>query len=175
MGDAVRFANDQDYKQGLCFAGRVSEEFKLQSGTWVSAGTLRAEAVTAASPYIRDVVVCGLNQHNIALLIWPNLNVCSALAEKEYTGKVSAEEIVRSPAVIEAIALGLQQHNKANSGLSKRVARFLLMALPPDPGAYEITDKGYVNQAEVQKRRELEVNRLYADKPDESVITLVDT
>ena len=74
------FADPDDPLQGLCFAGRVAEEFKLITGTWVSAGTLRADAIAAASPWVRDVVVCGLNESYVALLVWPNLSATSELA-----------------------------------------------------------------------------------------------
>lgn len=156
MGDAVRFADPEHPAAGLCFAGRVAEEFKLITGTWVSAGTLRADAVTAASPFVRDVVVCGLNEHYVALLIWPNIEACSTIATTE--------------GVQERIAEGLRQYNKSNPSSSRSIRRFLLLSEPPDPGAHEITDKGYVNQGEVQRRRSREVARLFAEPIDPGVI-----
>ena len=168
MGDAVRFADSNDPAQGLCFAGRVAEEFKLMTGTWVAAGTLRSEAVASASPYIRDAVVCGLNQDYVALLLWPNIAACESLA-----GSDDPEAIVRSAAVIEAISAGLAAHNARNPGSSKRFRRFRLLSVPPDPGAYEITDKGYINQGAVQSHRRAEVDSLFLAQLEESVIELV--
>ncbi|MCB0990301.1 MAG: AMP-binding protein [Acidimicrobiales bacterium] len=164
MGDAVRFADPADPVRGLCFAGRVSEDFKLLSGTWVQAGALRSQVVAAASPFVRDAVVCGLNQSDVTLLIWPNLEQCKALADGVHPA--------RSSAVREAIAAGLAAHNHANPASSTRVARFLLLEEPPDPGAYEITDKGYINQRAVQDARSAEVARLYAETPDPDVVTM---
>jgi feruloyl-CoA synthase len=164
MGDAVTFADEADPAKGLKFAGRVAEEFKLQSGTWVSAGTLRADCVAAASPYVRDVVVCGLNQQYLALLIWPNLETCRALAEDD---DIWASEVVRA-----AVSRGLQKHNVANPGSSKKIRRFILLREPPDVGKFEITDKGYVNQGEVLRRRADQVASLYQQQPSSAVAEL---
>jgi len=138
------------------------------TGTWVAAGTLRSEAVASASPYIRDAVVCGLNQDYVALLLWPNIAACESLA-----GTDDPEAIVRSAAVIEAISAGLAAHNARNPGSSKRFRRFRLLSVPPDPGAYEITDKGYINQGAVQSHRRAEVDSLFLAQLEESVIELV--
>lgn len=167
MGDAVRFADPTDPVQGLCFAGRVAEEFKLVSGTWVAAGSLRAEGVTAASPYVRDVVVCGLNQAFVALLVWPNLQACATLAGTDDTAALLA-----SPAVLAAIKAGFDAYNKGNAGSSKRIQRFLLLATPPDPGANEITDKGYVNQGAAQLNRHTEVEKLFSLEAGVGVVVL---
>lgn len=167
MGDAVRFADPSDPQLGLCFAGRVAEEFKLITGTWVAAGTLRSEAVASASPYIRDAVVCGLNQSYVALLVWPNLSACEALA-----GTDDPAGIVSSAPVIEAVRKGLSAHNARHPSSSKRFKRFILLQSPPDLGAYEITDKGYINQGAVQAHRSAEVDSLFADTT-ESRVTVV--
>ncbi|MEM7019948.1 MAG: acyl-CoA synthetase, partial [Pseudomonadota bacterium] len=167
MGDAVRFFDSDNPVKGLCFAGRVSEEFKLQTGTWVSAGTLRAEVVAAASPYVRDVVVCGLNETYIALMIWPNLDNCAKL-----TDSTDSKTIATSKAVQTAIAEGLARHNQANPGSSKRIRRFLLLDTQPDLGAYEITDKGYINQSAAQRNRADQIARLYREIPDGDVMEI---
>jgi feruloyl-CoA synthase len=145
-------------------AGRVAEEFKLQSGTWASADTLRAECVAAASPYVRDLVVCGINQTYLSLLIWPNLEACRALA--------GSEDVCDNDSVLNAIADGLREHNRQNAGSSKRIRRFLLLREPPDVGKFEITDKGYVNQSEVQRRRADQVLRLYRQPLEKGVVDL---
>ena len=167
MGDALRFADPDDPLQGLSFAGRVAEEFKLITGTWVSAGTLRADAIAAASPWVRDVVVCGLNESFVSLLVWPNLNTTSEVAGTEEPLAICAH-----PEVREKIARGFQTHNLANSGSSRTIRRFLLLPEPPDPGAYEITDKGYVNQSAVQTHRREAVESLYAETPGSEVVVV---
>ncbi len=164
MGDAVRFADPDDPIRGLCFAGRVAEDFKLISGTWVQAGALRSQVVAATSPYVRDVVVCGLNEADVTLLIWPNLEQCGPLAGDRHP---AASDEVRA-----AIATGLARHNEANPASSTRIARFLLLEDPPEAGAHEITDKGYVNQRAVQDHRSAEVARLYAQRPDSAVFVV---
>ncbi|MEZ5375031.1 MAG: AMP-binding protein [Acidimicrobiales bacterium] len=163
MGDAVRFCDPDDPQRGLVFAGRVAEDFKLQSGTWVSAGALRSQAVAATSPLVRDAVVCGLNQDHVGLMVWLNAEQCVAVA--------SDDPIESSSAVRAAIAAGLARHNAAHPSSSTRIDRFLILDEPPDPGAYEITDKGYVNQAAVQQRRADLVQRLFGD--DDPIVTVV--
>ncbi len=166
MGDAVRFLDPDDPDRGLVFAGRVSEDFKLQSGTWVSAGALRSQVVAATSPWVRDVVVCGINRNHVGLLVWPNLERCAELA--------GDEAIFTSEAVGNAIDDGLARHNATNPSSSTRIDRFLLLSEPPDPGAYEITDKGYVNQSAVQQNRSELVDRLFADgAADDEAVTIV--
>lgn len=167
MGDAVRFADPDDPVRGLCFAGRVSEDFKLLSGTWVQAGTLRSQVVAATSPYVRDAVVCGLNERDVTLLVWPNLEQCRALSGEEHPA--------RSDAVRTAVASGLAEHNRANPASSTRIARFLLLDEPPDPGRYEITDKGYVNQRAVLEHRASQVEHLYDEPLGPGVIVVADT
>ena len=167
MGDALRFADPDDPLQGLCFAGRVAEEFKLITGTWVAAGTLRADAIAAASPWVRDVVVCGLNEPYVALLVWPNLN-----ASSEVAGAADPAVVCAHPDVREKIAQGFRQHNLANTGSSRSVRRFMLLAEPPDPGAYEITDKGYINQSAVLAHRRGAVAALFAESPGPDVVEM---
>ena len=156
MGDAVSFANPDNPSQGLRFAGRIAEQFKLQSGTWVSAGSLRAQLVASCAPWVRDVVVCGVNEAFIGLLVWPNVAACSRLTEGDQEAASASSE------VIEAIRQGLSDHNAEHSGSSQRVERFLLLDEPPSVGDGEITEKGYVNQGLVQRRRNVWVRALYA-------------
>jgi feruloyl-CoA synthase len=118
---------------------------------------------------VRDVVVCGLNQPYVALLVWPNLISCADLC-----GQTNPEAITRSTKVIEAIRNGFRAHNMSNSSSSKRIDRFILLQDPPDPGFYEITDKGYINQAAVQEHRHEEVARLFQGIPVSAVHSIAD-
>lgn len=166
--DAARFVDVQDRLRGLAFDGRVAEEFKLTTGTWVSAGTLRAEVVAAASPYVRDVVICGDAQSYVAALVWPNPGPCrDLLAQAE-----SLEEIAASPEISETISRGLHELNRRGGGSSTRIERFILMAEPPNEDAHEITEKGYVNQRRVQERRADLVELLYSNPPQEGVVVV---
>ncbi len=164
MGDAVRFVDPEAPHLGLTFAGRVTEDFKLLSGTWVQAGALRSQVVAAGSPYVRDAVICGLNKDDVTALIWLNEAKCRALD--------SHAEPSLSPAVRAAVAQGLADHNKANSASSTRIARCLILDDPPDMSRNEVTEKGYVNQRAVQDNRSAEVDRLYQAEPDPAVIVL---
>ena len=112
-------------------------------------------------------MVCGLNESYVALLVWPNLSAASELA-----GSDDPEFICSHPDVRAQIAQGFRQHNVANTGSSRSVRRFMLLAEPPDPGAYEITDKGYVNQSAVQSHRRMAVEALYADTPGPDVVAI---
>jgi len=161
LGDAARFIDENDPTKGLVFDGRVTEDFKLDSGTWVSVGTLRAQAVAAASPLVFDCVVCGQDKPFVALLAWPNMQ-----AAIQFTGKNSIEDVLADPKLRDAIRDKFAAHNKSQTGTSSRVKRVLLMAEPPSVDGHEITDKGYVNQRATLERRSVLVDRLYAGGPE---------
>jgi feruloyl-CoA synthase len=161
LGDAAKFIDDNDPEKGLVFDGRVTEDFKLDSGTWVSVGTLRAQAVAAASPAVFDCVVCGQDKPFIGLLLWPN-----AQAVLEMTGKPKIEDALADPKLGEFLRERFAAHNKSQPGTSSRIRRVLLMAEPPSVDGHEITDKGYVNQRATLERRNALVEKLYAGGPE---------
>ncbi|HEY0106120.1 MAG TPA: AMP-binding protein [Rhizomicrobium sp.] len=167
LGDAARFVDENDPAQGLVFDGRVTEDFKLDSGTWVSAGTLRAHAVAAASPLVFDCVVCGQDKPFVGLLVWPAMAAAAQL-----TGKSDPAEIVADEKLRAAIAEKFAVHNRAQTGSSSRIRRVILMAEPPSVDGHEITDKGYVNQRATMDRRRALVDRLFAAQPDAAVIAI---
>ena len=169
-GDAARWLDDNDLQQGLAFAGRTTENFKLSSGTWVQAATLRLAALAATTPLILHAVIAGQDQDYVGLLAWPNLAAATALVREPQ--HKSTQEILHDPEVVAHIRAGLSKHNQHQPGSSRRVARIMLMAEPARIDAGEITDKGYINQrATLEQRREL-VARLYADPPDSDVIVI---
>jgi len=161
MGDAVTFADPDRPEAGLRFAGRIAEQFKMMTGTWVSAGTLRAQLVAALAPIARDVVIGGLNQSYIAIMIWLN--------GPQETGAGPADLASVDGQTMEQIRLALKRHNDANPASSQRVDRFLIMAEPANIGAGEVTDKGYVNQGAVLSRRSQLLDRLYDESITEGV------
>lgn len=165
MGDAVVFADPNDYTKGLRFAGRIAEQFKLVTGTWVAAGTLRSQLIAACAPYVRDVVICGLNQPYIAVMIWTNID-----AANEVIGSSHVEEQVQNTLLQNKVRDLLAAHNAESGASSQRVARFVLLSDPPDIGAGEITDKGYVNQGAVQRNRANVVDGLFADDVPPQVV-----
>jgi feruloyl-CoA synthase len=160
LGDACRFLDPDDPAQGLVFDGRVTEDFKLDSGTWVSVGTLRPDLVAACSPYVLDVVVTGQDKPFVGALIWPSPAAMAGLGEE-------------APDRIEAILRErLSEFNATAGGSSRRVGRFVVLKDLPSIDAGEITDKGYVNQRATLERRHAEVEALYARSPGAVVVEL---
>jgi len=162
LGDAVKFVDPDAPERGLAFDGRTAEEFKLANGTWVSAGTVRVQAVAATGGALSDAVVCGLNQNDIRLLGFVNEAWCKRLVGDD----LPIEELIRHPAVHEKISAGLAVHNKAHPNVSARVARVLLQATAPLADNGEITEKGYINQSRTQALRQDQVDILYKDTGD---------
>ncbi|MEK8052940.1 AMP-binding protein [Ideonella sp. DXS22W] len=170
IGDAGSFVNPDDPAQGLIFSGRVAEEFKLTTGTFVHVGELRTAAIAAASPVLLDALVAGQDRPFVALLAWPNLHACRQLIGDPEAG---FDTVVAHPAVRERVRAGLSAHNAEAAGASSmRVARVLLMTEPPSIDGNELTDKGYINQRAGLDRRAALVERLYADTPDAEVMVL---
>src|SRR5881396_1872870 len=169
IGDAGVFVDPDDPLQGIIFAGRVMEDFKLTTGTFVHVGSLRTDAIAAASPVVQDALVTGQDRPFIGLLAWPNLHAC-----RQITGNPDAtfEDVVRHPDVIACLKRGLEAHNASTTGSSMRIARAMLMAEPPTIDGNELTDKGYINQRAGLERRAALVEKLYADKPGDDVIIL---
>jgi len=161
IGDAGRFVDPEDPGQGLVFDGRVVEDFKLTSGTFVLVGTLRPAAIAAASPVLQDAVVCGQDRDYVGLLGFPNLAACRRIAGDD-EARLAADELLAHPAVVETLQAGLARMNAACKGSSMRVKRVLLMTEPPSVDGHEITDKGYINQRATLDRRKALVERLYA-------------
>lgn len=164
IGDAGRFVDPGDPSQGLVFDGRVVEDFKLSTGTFVLVGTLRTTAVAAVSPVLQDAVVCGQDRDHVGLLGFPNVAACRRLIGDEDV-QLSIEEVLSHPAVIATLKEGLAGMNAAGKGSSMRVERVLLMDEPPSVDGHEITDKGYINQRATLERRKALVDRLYAGGP----------
>jgi len=169
IGDAGRLLDPAEPVRGIVFDGRVAEDFKLTSGTWVHVGGVRVAALAAASPVLQDAVVCGHDRDRIGLLAWPNLDGCRNIA-----GRPEAElpELIADPAIAAHLQQALAAYNTGHSGSSQRIARVLLMAAPASIDANEITDKGYINQRAVLERRAPEVGRLYAEPAADDVIVI---
>ncbi|MBX3507368.1 MAG: AMP-binding protein [Parvibaculum sp.] len=170
LGDAAKFLDEARPELGLVFDGRVTEDFKLSSGTWVSTGTLRADAVAACTPLVQDAVVCGLDKPYIALLAWPNIAAARKIAG--LPDDAAPQDAISHPKVAEYLRAALGKHNKAGGGSSTRIARIHLMLEPPSIDGHEITDKGYVNQAATAARRAHLVERLYQEPAPEDVIVV---
>ena len=103
------------------------------------------------------------------MLVWPNIEACASLLDNESGEPLGIQTLISSQRVKAKINEGLRAHNTANPGSSKYIRRYLLLSEQPNPGAYEITDKGYINQGEVQRRRAKDVSRLFTQNPDSDV------
>jgi feruloyl-CoA synthase len=162
-GDAVQFVDPHDPTQGLMFDGRLAEDFKLVTGTWVHVGSLRIRLVSTAG-VLTDAVICGHDREFVAALAW--LDQPEA---KRVLGRVD-DVPLNDPDLIAHMSAALRRLN-AGAGSSTRIERLLLLADPPDMDAGEITDKGYVNQRAVRERRADAVALLLADPVAGPVIT----
>jgi feruloyl-CoA synthase len=165
LGDAVRFVDEADPNKGLIFDGRVGEDFKLSSGTWVSVGTLRPDFVAACSPLVFDAVIAGQDKDYASALIWPS----PAAVEGFVTG-ANGDRAAGFANYAGALAERVRAFNAAEQGSSRRVQRALILTEPPSIDAGEITDKGYVNQRLVIDRRAEHVAALYANPAGAGVI-----
>ena len=169
LGDALRFADETDPERGFVFDGRVAEDFKLATGTWVSVGPLRLRFVAHCAPYVTDVVVAGHDRDDAAALVVPNLAACRELAGP--AAGASAADILTSAGVREKFKSLLAAFNRAAGGSSGRFARIILMDDPPSLDTGELTDKGSINQRAVLTHRAELVEELYAEPPSAQTIS----
>ena len=170
MGDALRFVDPARPERGLLFDGRLAEDFKLSSATWVSVGPLRARILAQAGPYAQDIVLTAPGREFVGALVFPNVSACRALCPDLAADAPIA--LVLSDGRVRDTFRGLFQRLAAEgTGSSTFVARALLLGDPPSIDAREITDKGSINQKAVLANRESLVAELYADPPSPSVIT----
>jgi feruloyl-CoA synthase len=155
MGDAGRLIDESLPELGVLFDGRVAEDFKLLTGTWVSVGTLRPKLLSSFSPYAQDLVIAGHDRDEIGLLMFPTEQArCLDPAELEAQIKSVLGELAR-----------------AGGGSSQVPTRVLLVDEPPSIEAGEITDKGYINQRAVLQNREADVRELFTQPASARVIT----
>lgn len=160
IGDALKFVDPSDPGKGLLFDGRIAEDFKLSTGTWVSVGPLRARFVDHFAPYVRDAVFAGADRDDIAALVFPDMEACRKLGG--LGSDASPAEIVDALPVRARFAELLAKLAAASPGSSTRVERAILMAEPPSMDKGEMTDKGSINQRAVLKTRAALVDELYA-------------
>jgi feruloyl-CoA synthase len=168
IGDAVKLADPDDPSQGLLFDGRLAEDFKLATGTWVNVAPLRARFIDHCSPYVRDVVIAGADRNEIAVLVFPDLEACRGLCGMAADAKPAA--IVAHDALRREFAMLLDKLAASSPGSSTRICRLLLLEEPASLDVGEMTDKGSINQRAVLKHRAALVEELYAPAPSPRVI-----
>ncbi len=170
IGDAVRPVDPNDITQGFIFDGRVSEDFKLSTGTWVNFAAVRAAVIGACAPLIRDVVLTGLDRNFIGAMIFPDLEACARHAG--LAPETDAATLVAHPAVRSKFVDSLTALAGRATGSSNHVARAVVLSTPPDIDKGEITDKGSINQRAVQAARPELVEALYSPEPGADIIDL---
>ena len=148
-GDLARLINPDNLEEGLAFAGRLAEEFKLSNGTWVYGGELRDSLLKALAPDVMEMVRCDANRPYLTMMVWPGPKAGSDAGPR--------------------IAEKLRVFNSSRSGKSATIQRFALLATPPDPSAQEVSDKGSINRRAVIENRGEIVAQLYADTPPASI------
>jgi len=159
-GDAVQWIDPQDIHQGFKFDGRIAEDYKLATGTFVSVGPMRARIIAAGAPYIQDVVLTGINLKEVGAMIFPTPAV-RALSGLEASASLQA--VLHSAPVQAHFQAVINKLNQAATGSANRVARAILLAEPPSIDKGEVTDKGSINQRAVLKHRDALVQALHAD------------
>jgi feruloyl-CoA synthase len=159
-GDAAKPMDPARPGIGFAFDGRIAEDFKLSTGTFVSVGPLRAKIVAAGDPLVQDVVIAGINRDDIGILLFPRPDACRAFADAPADARLTsvlADERVRT--FFQRLVDGLWS---TGTGSATRVARALVLVEPPSIDRGEITDKGSINQRAVLTHRAADVERLYA-------------
>ena len=167
-GDATRPVDPHCPGHGLMFEGRIAEDFKLSTGTWVRVARLREAVLAALGGLARDVVIAGPDRDRIGLLVFPDLAACRALCP----GAADDAALLADPGVREALRARLQACANAATGSSNRVAAALLMAEPASAATGELTEKGTVNQRAVLRQRADAVETLYRTPAPGEVIHL---
>jgi feruloyl-CoA synthase len=168
LGDALKFDDAARPEKGLLFEGRIAEDFKLATGTWVHVGPLRVSFIAHCAPYAKDVVIAGADRDVIAALIFPDLDACRRLAPDLKDAK--AADIVAHESVRREFRFLLDSFARAATGSSNRITRAMLCETPPSLDAGEATDKGSINQRMVLANRAVLVDELYSDQRSSRVL-----
>jgi feruloyl-CoA synthase len=167
-GDAAKPMDPADPGRGFMFDGRIAEDFKLNTGTFVSVGPLRAKIIAAGDPLVQDAVIAGINRSEIGVLFFPRLDACRAYAG--LAGDAAAKEVLADPKLRAFFQRLVDVLHSSGSGSSNRVARALVLAAPPSIDKGEITDKGSINQRAVLQHRDADVVRMYLGRDKDVIV-----
>ena len=159
-GDAASLANEHDPSKGIIFEGRISEDFKLHSGTWVSVGRLRGLLMGELLPLVSDVVIAGQGRDRLGLLVFLDTGVA-----RRHVGQTDLNyaALAHHPAIHEYVCAAIARHNAMHPGTSTRIDCYAIPTEPPSALAREITDKGSLNQANVLAHRTKVVQDMFGD------------
>jgi len=171
LGDAIKFADPQDPLKGFVFDGRLNEDFKMSSGTWVRVGPLRMRLLTHFGVLVQDVVIAGPDREFPTALFFPALEMCRKLCAG-LLPSAQAAEVLEQPDVRVVFQERLDSFASASTGSSTRIERAILLDTPPSIEVQEITDKGSINQKAVLGNRAALVEDLYREPIPAHVLTL---
>ena len=167
-GDAMEFVDPDDPGKGLVFDGRLAEDFKLSTGTWVSVGPLRARIIAQGGGLVQDVVIAGHDRNFASALVFPNIGRCRDAAGLDPEAKPA--DVVAHPAIRQRFQDIFDTLASDSTGSSTFVSRAVVLDTPPSLDAKEITDKGSINQKAVLAHRAATVEDIYADTPPDRVL-----
>jgi len=167
MNDIVDWVEPDTPEKGLRFIGRLSDEFKLDSGTWVNAYNLKEIIKPQISHLISEFVLCGVNRPTVAILAWPDMKLCRTLVEDD---SLADAEVLIHPIIKSNIQTALANHNRDNPTGSFQISALKFLTTPPDPAKGEFTEKGTINAAAVLANRVDEVDSLYKQSDSNSPI-----
>lgn len=170
FGDALKPANASDFDAGFDFDGRIAEDFKLASGTWVSVGPLRARFVAACAPLVRDVVIAGINHDEISALVVLDLDGCRLINPALPADNLAAA--ASDPLIRAAFRERFEKLLAGATGSSTKITRAVLLDTPLSIDRGEVTDKGSINQRAVLENRSALIETIYASTPPAQVIAL---
>lgn len=162
IGDALKFVDPDNIDRGFLFDGRVCEDFKLSTGTWVHVAAIRTAIAQTFAPYVRDAVLTGLNEDYLGALIFADFTACKELCP-DLPANAAERDIATHPAVIAHFQKCLDELGAKSTGSSNFVARAILLENSPELDAHEVTDKGSINQRAVLSTRADKVAALYTD------------
>ena len=168
IGDALKFVDPDDVNKGFLFDGRVSEDFKLSTGTWVNMAGVRGALVRAFAPMVRDAVLTGLDRNHIGALLIPDLDAVRRQIPE--VRELADGEALRHPATRTQFRQRLERLAEEATGSSNFVARAIILETPPSADAHEVTDKGSINQRAMMAARANLVEDLYAEPVPDHVL-----
>ena len=160
-GDAVKWIDETDVHLGLKFDGRIAEDFKLATGTFVSVGPLRGKIIAAGAPYIQDAVLTGINLKEVGAMVFTTPRVRELAGMPEST---PLADVLAAPAVLAKFQQVVNELSANSTGSANRIARMCLLSEPPTIDKGEITDKGSINQRSVLHHRADTVAALHEDR-----------
>jgi len=159
-GDAVKFLDENNPDKGLVFDGRIAEDFKLSTGTWVNVGVMKTKIISSGSPIIQDVVIAGLDQDYIGLILFLNLDACQKLIGS--AENIAPNQLYEHNVIQQFLENWMNEFNQQATGSSNRIGKIIVAQEPPSIDKGEITDKGSLNQRAVLSNRKALVSQLFS-------------